>query len=256
MTRQRYLRDWEQFALLDPYFAVLSEERYRAENRTQETLEQFFASGSQYGDFLISEIRRRLDPTFVPRRALDFGCGVGRLTIPLARMCEEVIAVDASQRICSETRWNCERLGLGNVRVLSLPEFLAYSYGSFHLVNSFITFQHLPVAEGERLYRRLLTAVQAGGIAALHFVYHRPGSALRTWLAHARASLPGLHGLANFLQRKALRTPYIQMNAYDLNQIFLHLQSHGFAHAYSRVTDHGGFGGVILLAQRSVDPVL
>jgi 2-polyprenyl-3-methyl-5-hydroxy-6-metoxy-1,4-benzoquinol methylase len=38
---------------------------------------------------------------FAPRRVLDFGCGVGRVTLPLARRVDAVVAIDIADSMLS-----------------------------------------------------------------------------------------------------------------------------------------------------------
>ncbi|HEX9443994.1 MAG TPA: methyltransferase domain-containing protein, partial [Candidatus Binatia bacterium] len=97
-------RDWERWGATDPYYGVLSEEKYRTAALTAERREEFFQSGRAYVARLFDIVRLRLDPDFVPRIALEFGCGVGRLAIPLAAAVEKVVAADAAPSMLDEAR--------------------------------------------------------------------------------------------------------------------------------------------------------
>jgi 2-polyprenyl-3-methyl-5-hydroxy-6-metoxy-1,4-benzoquinol methylase len=88
-------QDWERLARTDPYFAVLTEPQYCGKPSEIERAE-FFRTGEAHVAEVLSIIRSRLHPTFAPARALDFGCGVGRVLIPLAARCREVTGVDVS----------------------------------------------------------------------------------------------------------------------------------------------------------------
>jgi hypothetical protein len=71
---------WEAWAKIDPYYAVLTDERFRAGNDPGE----FFDSGEKHIDQAFRTITS-IAPAFAPQAAIDFGCGVGRLLIPLSR---------------------------------------------------------------------------------------------------------------------------------------------------------------------------
>ena len=58
---------------------------------------------------------RLWEPDFERRAALDYGCGVGRLTLPLAERCEHVYGVDVSPSMLREAARNAARMGLPNV---------------------------------------------------------------------------------------------------------------------------------------------
>ena len=77
--------DWEKFGATQPYYGVLSEERYRADNLTEEHRDEFFTSGEIYVQKALDTVKLKLDPDFRPDNVVDFGCGVGRLSIPFAR---------------------------------------------------------------------------------------------------------------------------------------------------------------------------
>lgn len=64
---------------------------------------------------VIDSIRKRLDNSFEPRRGLDFGCGVGRLSIPMASICRSIVAADVSEFMIEEARENCRINGITNV---------------------------------------------------------------------------------------------------------------------------------------------
>ena len=76
--------DWRVLAEAEPYWASITHDKYRRENLTEEAIGQFYETGEPYVALILDTIRARLDPDFAPRRALDFGCGVGRVLVPLA----------------------------------------------------------------------------------------------------------------------------------------------------------------------------
>jgi SAM-dependent methyltransferase len=99
-------------------------------------------------------------------RALDFGCGVGRLTRALAPRFERVVGLDISEPMLERARAACE--GLDNVSFeLNLASDLArLDDGSFDLVLSLITLQHVSDRGALESYIRELVRVLApGGVA-------------------------------------------------------------------------------------------
>jgi 2-polyprenyl-3-methyl-5-hydroxy-6-metoxy-1,4-benzoquinol methylase len=86
LFKSRTDRDWEKFGKNDPYFGVISDDKFKMSNLADENKEEFFKSGADYIDDVLSKIKLHIDPFFRPNKALDFGCGVGRLVIPLANI--------------------------------------------------------------------------------------------------------------------------------------------------------------------------
>jgi 2-polyprenyl-3-methyl-5-hydroxy-6-metoxy-1,4-benzoquinol methylase len=60
--------------------------------------------GVDHIDFVFETIRRHFVPNFKPSSVLDYGCGVGRLLIPLAERCECVVGVDVSDTMLREAQ--------------------------------------------------------------------------------------------------------------------------------------------------------
>ena len=97
--------DWEQFARDEPYWSVLSDDRFKQMNleKDSEALDEFFDSGEQHVQHWFSQVERVLGiRDFAPRKGLDFGCGVGWLTLPLAQRCESVLGLDVSETMLGQ----------------------------------------------------------------------------------------------------------------------------------------------------------
>ena len=110
-------RDWELFAKIGPYYAVATKDQYHKSNLHDEVVAQFFESGKEQVDQVLQIIDAHLVPGFQPQRALDFGCGVGRLVVPLATLCQSVVGVDVSVSMLAEAKKNCEMHGISNVEL-------------------------------------------------------------------------------------------------------------------------------------------
>lgn len=243
---------WERLAR-DPYYAVLNEDGFRQDRVAGEALARFDRSGEQDVAETLAEIRRVIDPGFQPSRALDFGCGVGRLTIPLARACGHVTGVDISQTMLDEARRNCEARQLGNVTLLTSEAFFsapAPGAPTLDFVHSYIVFQHIPPRLGVWLADSLVGRLASGGVGALHFTYARRASRTRRMIHQLRRTIPGVNVLANVVQHRPLREPLIPMFQYDLGALFALLGDHGCTHVHARLTNHGGHLGAMLLFRR------
>ena len=90
-------KHWEKFGKEEPYYWVTTRAKYHGHSIDQEKLREFFAEGENYRQILYETIRRYLTPDFAPIRILGFGCGVGRILLPMARHCESAVGLDISQ---------------------------------------------------------------------------------------------------------------------------------------------------------------
>lgn len=227
--------NWEAIAATHPYFGVLTDPRFLG-NPTPETLAEFFRTGEADADNLLS-----LTGSPTPRRVLDFGCGVGRLSLAFARYADEVVGVDVSPTMRAIAAQHRDAAGITNATfVESLPD------GEFDLIVSLIVFQHIPVAAGEELLRQLLVRLAPGAAAALHFTFTRPGGRLRRAARTLRATFPLVHRIAQRIQRDPYRLPYIEMNEYDRGRIIAIFEAAECESPRIEPTDHGMPGGIVV----------
>jgi 2-polyprenyl-3-methyl-5-hydroxy-6-metoxy-1,4-benzoquinol methylase len=252
--------DWEQLALLDPYWAVLTQDEFRRANFGTESRAAFFASGEHNIRETFQTIRTHLDPTFAPRRALDFGCGVGRLILPLAKRCASVVGVDVSDSMLQEAASNCRAIGASNVELVKGDDNLSAIRGQFDLVHTLIVLQHIPIVRGEQIFRRLVELVSPGGCGAIHITYRRSASQQTRQPANrsrfgvlARAVLRPLRRLVR-KRVAASSTPGMQMNTYELNTLFATLQEARVQQVVVTFTDHNGCYGVQLFFRKLPAP--
>ncbi|QDU87391.1 Mg-protoporphyrin IX methyl transferase [Pirellulimonas nuda] len=242
-------RHWERFGAQDPYYGVLVENDYKSANLSDESRARFFQSGATYVDSAIALVRSKLDAGFRPRSALDFGCGVGRLAIPLAGLAEQVTAIDVSPAMLEEARKNCAARGVTNVSFGVSDDSLSAAPGPFDFVHSFIVFQHISAGRGAALAREILNRLSPGGVGLLHFTYGKD-SFKRHVTRFLQTRAPFGRQLINVARGRAWSYPAMQMNDYNLNRLFRMLQEEGIEDVTSRFTNHGGHLGVMLCFQK------
>src|SRR5436305_6478657 len=141
---------WEKFGRDDPYFGVLADQRFRAEN-IGENRDEFFASGRWSVARIIETYERHFGN--LPREsALDHGCGVGRLTLPLARQFAAVVGLDVSPSMLAQARSNADGAGVSNIEFVLADDRLSNAPGEFDFVNSYMVLQHIRVRRGIRIF--------------------------------------------------------------------------------------------------------
>lgn len=207
-------KQWEDYGKVDPYFGVLSEERYRTGRLTPENLEAFFQSGAEHCRRVLDLIHRHIQPGFAPRKILDYGCGVGRLAVPFARMADTVTGVDISPSMLAEARQSCDARRLTNVSFHTVADLDTLA-PDFDLAHSFIVFQHIPPRQGETLFARILNLLRPGGLAAIH-VPCRTASLKARIYSEILPMLPLAHNLWNLIKRRPWAYPIMRMYNYDL----------------------------------------
>jgi len=163
-------KHWDLFAQTDPYWAVLSEPDKRGGKWEAEA---FFATGRTEADALMRHARR-CRPGLARGDALDFGCGVGRLTQALTAHFDRATGIDISVEMLSLARRHNQHGD--RVRYVHNPrsDLKGMPDDGFDLVVSMITLQHVEPGYARRYVRELVRICRPGGLVMLQMPATRP----------------------------------------------------------------------------------
>ena len=100
---------------------MLTDESYRKANFNDEAKTRFFAKGEDAVAGRLKVLANRFNCPKKFDTALEFGCGVGRLLLPLARRSRRVIGVDVSPTMLQHSAENARNAGLDNVELVGDP---------------------------------------------------------------------------------------------------------------------------------------
>lgn len=159
---------WEAHAQADPLWAILSEDSRR---RRGWDLDGFMLTGQKFVRYVLSRFE---ESGHRPTGAvLDFGCGVGRLTQPLADRFESAIGVDISPTMIKAAL----RLNQHGDRVTYVvndePNLSFVPTQSLDMVMSFITLQHVPPAASRSYLAEFVRILRPGGLLFFQLPSHR-----------------------------------------------------------------------------------
>ena len=241
---------WEKYGEDDPYYAVASFDKFKSENLDDRNLDDFFDTGRAYVEEVWSEIEKHFEPDFKPAKAIDFGCVVGRLTIPLSEKCGQITGVDISSTMVKEARKNAESNNFENVEFIQDAEGLANSNEIYDFVHSFIVIQHIEPKAGMKIFERLVKKVKPGGIGALHVTYHNPNSMKSRIAVEVYKKVPLVYKIRNNIKNDENAKTLLPMHEYDLNRIFQILQDNDCHECFTRFTFHG-LHGILILFKKS-----
>ena len=247
------IKTWQQFGKEDPYYGVLSDPQYKSKNITELGLLEFFKSGEVFVEETLQRINKIYGSDLSKALILDFGCGVGRLTIPFAAVTnQKTIGIDVSKEILDKAAFHAKELNVENIEFLisqgkSLPET-----PQFDFINSFIVLQHIEPKFGMELIRQLMQKLKIGGIIQLHVTYGNNWPKIKYWHYFMRANYFFYNYLYSCLKNKTLKAePMMQMNAYDLEKLFKLFSSYSNS-IQVQFTNHSGFLGASYLIKREV----
>jgi len=215
---------FDDFAAREPYFAVVTAPRFLRANLTPEHEREFFASGEILVDRIFGIIEAGLVPKFAPVSMLEYGCGIGRLAIPLSRHAGSVTAVDRSGVMLKLATREAERRGAGHI-VFQAPEEFASASRKFDFVVCYHVLQRLRRSHGLTLIRQLVDRISAGGVGVFQCPLNTGvsmGVEITRW---AREVVPGVNGVMNRLRGKPATDPFIPTHAYALDDVLQVLKS-------------------------------
>lgn len=224
--------EWEQFGRQEPYFGVLANARFRRAQLDDATLDEFFASGYLQIAAMLDMAEAHAGRPLELSRALDFGCGVGRLAIALAQRADEAVGVDVSPSMLAEARRNCDARGVDNVTLVE-TRALSSLQERFDLITSHIVFQHIPSTTGYELLGRLADLLAPGGVAVMQFTLSPVSPLARPFYAILR-SVPPARRIWNLVRGRRADFPFMEMNVYSLERLLAVLERSGINDATVR----------------------
>ncbi len=153
-------RNWDAFGKSDPFWSILSDPDKRG-NRWN--AEEFFRTGETAVAGLM-EVLRNLGAPCRRDRALDFGCGAGRLTQALANHFELACGVDIAPSMVDLARRYNRRGERCRYFLNEANDLALFPDGRFDLVFSFIVLQHMKPEYSRRYLREFFRVLAPGGL--------------------------------------------------------------------------------------------
>jgi SAM-dependent methyltransferase len=231
--------DWRELGEANPYWAVLNEDRFSQETLSDEVIDDFYKSGEEDVDRIIGLVRRCLGEVPRVQCALDFGCGVGRLSAAMAKRAEQVVGYDISSGMLRVAQSRAGR----NLRFVDvLPG------GQFDWINALIVFQHIPPGRGLPILRDLLSRLAPRGFVTLDFpLYSEEASGRRDKRVRRLLSK-----LKSYVVQSGHNPPvgFVSMYNYNFVEIIRAFSSSGIEDMALFKTEHGVHRGFIIVGRR------
>ncbi len=137
---QTMREDWNRRAVEDANY-------YVAFGRRQQDDEEFFATAEEQVRGLALELKRLPPLPVRARRALEIGCGPGRLMRPMSRYFGEIHGVDISDEMVRLARTKLAAVPHAHPHHAPDSDLSAFADASFDFIYSYAVFQHIPSLE-------------------------------------------------------------------------------------------------------------
>lgn len=198
--------NWNQFGEIDPLGSILTEPDKKG-NKWQ--ADEFFKTGVEEIDAVIRHVES-LGLNTARRKALDFGCGVGRLTQALANYFDEVDGVDiAPSMIERANKFNSHgdrcRYYLNETDDLKL-----FADNRFDLIYTNITLQHIAPRYSKNYMKEFVRILIPHGL----LIFQQPSEPI----LEARGDKPGA---------KSPNQPRMEMYGIKPEEVVASLEAHG-----------------------------
>jgi SAM-dependent methyltransferase len=155
---------WEQLAREDPLWAILAAEDTRG-GKWQ--LDEFFANGATEAGHALEVLPVMGRQSLSFERALDFGCGVGRMTQAYCDHAQEIVGIDISAPMIEKAR-AYNRHGTRCKYVLHQRDNLRpFADEHFDLVHSVLVLQHMAPRYARNYLREFMRVLRPGGVLLL-----------------------------------------------------------------------------------------
>lgn len=199
--------NWEFFATNNPYWAIL----------TGEHAEEFFQTGINEVDSVMSYIESlNLSKKLSMETALDFGCGVGRLTQPLSGYFREVHGVDIASEYISLAEKNNKYPNKCKYHLNIRDDLAIFKNNTFDLIYSNIVLQHMKPEYSKKYITEFLRVLAPSGL----LIFQLPSEPITVWgkiawkyLIPLRSSITG--------------RPYMEMNHIPKEEVTDFLEKNG-----------------------------
>lgn len=154
--------EWNQRAREDAHY-------YVAFGRREQDDAEFLATAADVIRNLEAELKRfPAGSSPAARRALEIGCGPGRLLLPMSRHFGEIHGVDVSDEMIGYAREKLRAIPHAHVHHSSGSDLALFPSDHFDFVYSYAVFQHIPSAEVVFSYlREVVRVLRPGGFARL-----------------------------------------------------------------------------------------
>ena len=175
MTLKDVQKTYEDYGKEDPLYAVLS--RKDAKDNKWD-VDEFFASGGKEIADAMNHLAK-LGVEVNKGRAMDFGCGVGRLTQALCEEFEAAVGVDISYSMIDSAKKHNKFGDRCEYRVNTTDDLAQLDDASFDFAYSNISLQHSPPEASSKYIAEFFRILRPGGVALFQIPSgprHEPGS--------------------------------------------------------------------------------
>lgn len=232
----RVSETWTRLGETEPHWSVLTSDEFR-QDRIGETSADFYASGGWTAWLMTAALARQGLSLSGLTTCLEFGCGVGRITLPLRDLFPQVIGVDISAAHLKVAQAEIDRrqvTGIDLKHVTGMADIAALP--RFDALFTLIVLQHNPPPLIAEILDTLFGLLNPGGVCFFQVPVYCEGYGfeIETYLANPPKGM--------------------EMHVLPQSRVFSLMQAHGIAPLEvmeDTMTGHGSFQSLTFLGRKA-----
>jgi ubiquinone/menaquinone biosynthesis C-methylase UbiE len=160
MSISKLQKNWNEFGKTDPLWAILTSPEKKG-NKWE--VDEFFKTGLEEVEAILSSLEQ-YNINIPKAKALDFGCGVGRLTQALAHYFDEVYGVDIAPSMI-ELAQKYNKYGNKCKYILNETDNLKmFPENNFNFIYTNLVLQHMKPKYSKRYIKEFLRILLPNGL--------------------------------------------------------------------------------------------
>src|SRR5258706_11250982 len=180
LVLDRIREAWTHLGEVRPHFSVLTQQKFLPGSMNAELIKRFYASGVSEVSVIATMLRRYGFSDPESKICVEYGCGLGRVTLPLAKMFKAVHGYDISANHLALAEDRAAETGMHNIEFhLCSSEVIVEQLERCDFFYSRIVFQHNPPPIIRELIGAALDSLRAGGIAIFQVPTYSQGYSFR-----------------------------------------------------------------------------
>lgn len=153
-------KNWNEFGKTDPLWAILVDPTKKGRKWK---IKEFFKTGNREIETIMRYIES-LDIKISYKKALDFGCGAGRLTQALTNYFDDVHGVDIAPSMIKLANKNNRYNTKCHYHLNEENNLKLFEDNSFNFIYSNIVLQHMEPEYGKNYIKEFLRVIISGGL--------------------------------------------------------------------------------------------
>lgn len=153
-------KHWDRYGKTDPLWSIMT---WRNKKGNKWEIDEFFETGKKEIEELVVYIES-LDINVYRKKALDFGCGIGRLTQPLTKYFDEVYGIDISPSMIELANKHNSCPNKCIYYLNEVDNLKIFPDNTFDLIYSNIVLQHMEPQYSKNYIREFIRVLAPNGL--------------------------------------------------------------------------------------------